>query len=300
MLFKSGCVFIVLAVWLSTISCEKTVDVDLKDSPPQVVVDGYIETNQPPIVILTKTIGYFATIDLSTYENSFLHNAVIKVSNGTREVTLREYAVDTGTSNKFYFYTLDSADRSSFTFLGKVNEYYKLSVTAEGRTYESTVKIPDCKPLDSITSRLPDIPSAKTPTARILNVYYSDPDSFGNCIRYFTKRNSEPFLTASTSVYDDGLVNGAKSARLPLFLGYDHTHKTNDSTGYLFPGDTITIKWCAIDRSVFNFYATFEYATSSVGNPFSSPTNVRTNMSNGAIGVWAGYGVTTAIYVAPK
>jgi hypothetical protein len=74
----------------------------------------------------------------------------------------------------------------------------------------------------------------------------------------------------------------------------------SDSTGYVFRGDTVTLKWSAIDRGVFNFYQTFEYAVGTVGNPFSSPINVQTNISGGALGIWAGYGSTYTTIVVPK
>ena len=291
---------LLLLLCLCMSSCEKEVHIDLPSAEPQLVVDGFIETNQPPVVVLTKSIGYFAKIDLSNFVNSFVHDAVITVDDGVSTVTLKEYALDTGGSFRFYVYSLDSADQHSFSFLGKVNTTYKLTITADGKTYESTTRIPDCKPIDSLAALVPDRPDPNLPARRLLNVFYTDPDTPGNCIRYFTRRNSEPFYTADNSVYDDGLVNGAVSARLPLFLGYDRNTKTNDTTGYLFPGDTVTLKWCAIERPVFNFYTTLEYSVTNTGNPFTSPINVRTNISNGALGIWAGYGTTYATLVVKE
>ncbi len=291
---------VLLLLWLCSSGCEKEVHIDLTNGAPQVVVNGFIETGQPPFLLLTKSFGYLARVSLATLDSSYVHGARVTVSNGTRTVALREYAIDTGGHFRFYFYTLDSADKGSLTFLGKVNDTYKLTVVAEGKTYESTTRIPDCKPLDSLAALPPDRFDAKKPTALVLNVYYSDPDTPGNCIRYFTSVNGGPFYTASTSVYDDGLLSGTGSARLPLFLGYDYNVKTTDSTGYLFPGDTLLIKWCAIERPVFNFYSTYEYSISNTGNPFTTPINVRTNISNGGLGIWAGYGTTTARLVVPQ
>src|SRR5690606_4971190 len=56
-------------------ACEKTVDFELKDSEPKVVVDGSIETGVPPYVFLTRSIGFFSTIDFNTLSQSFLHDA---------------------------------------------------------------------------------------------------------------------------------------------------------------------------------------------------------------------------------
>ena len=48
------------------LSCEKEVDINLNTGEPKLVVDGQIETGGPPIVIISKSIGYFSKIDLST------------------------------------------------------------------------------------------------------------------------------------------------------------------------------------------------------------------------------------------
>lgn len=281
--------------------CEKEVNIDIVNGKPQIVVNGFIETGQPPVLLLSRSFGYLSTFDQSTIANNFVHDARITVSNGSREVSLREYEIDTGSDFRFYIYSIDSADQQARTFLGRVNETYTLTVIADGKTYTSTTRIPDCRPPDSLAALLPDEPDLKKPTARVLNLYYSDPDTPGNCYRYFTSLNGSPFHTASTSVFDDALVgNTGSTARLPLFLGYDRSTASNDSTGYLFPGDRVTLKWCAIERPVFNFYTTFEYTISNVGNPFTTPINVRSNITGGGLGVWAGYGATQMTLVVPR
>lgn len=91
-------------------SCEKEVNIKLDDGNARLVVEGAIETQGLPYVFLTKSIGYFAKIDLNTLQNSFVHNAVVKVSDGIKTITLREYSIDTGSNgNKFYFYSVDTA-----------------------------------------------------------------------------------------------------------------------------------------------------------------------------------------------
>ncbi len=120
-------------------------------------------------------------------------------------------------------------------------------------------------------------------------------------MRYFTRRNREAYYPGRNSVFDDQVVNGAKNAQYPLQAG-SASDRTNfsDSSGFIFRGDTVTLKWCAIDRGVFRFYSTYEYSIGTVGNPFSSPINVQTNVAGGALGVWAGYGVTYTTIVVPK
>ncbi|MEO6831139.1 MAG: DUF4249 family protein, partial [Chitinophagaceae bacterium] len=246
---------LVFAPFLLLLSCEKEVHFNLNSGPEQLVVNGQIETGNPPFVVLTHSFGYFSKVDLSVLQNSFVHDALMTVSDGAKSISLKEYSVDTGSGNtqaKFYFYTIDASDPNANNFLGEVGKTYTLNITtSDGKQYSSASKMPFPKPIDSMITEAPLSPSKNAPTARQLIIYYSDPDTPGNAVRYFTKRNHEGYFPGPNSVFDDGVVNGAKDARYPLALGSSDTRTTfNDSTGFAFVGDTITLKWAAIDRSV--------------------------------------------------
>ena len=58
---------------------------------------------------------------------------------------------------------------------------------------------------------------------------------------------------------------------------------------YFGRGDIMSVKFCNIDKAVFDFWRTMEYSYASIGNPFSSPTKVIGNISNGALGYFGGY-----------
>ena len=97
------------------------------------------------------------------------------------------------------------------------------------------------------------------------------------------------------------MVNGKVVSNIPLFAGYDHSvNVKGDSLRYFYPGETVTLKWCEIEKSVYDFWNSFDYATNSVGNPFATPINPKTNISNGGLGVWAGYGSILRTLVVPS
>lgn len=293
-----------LSVLFFCASCEKEVHLNLNSGNTQLVVNGQIETALPPYVVLTRSIGFFSKVDLKTLEASFIHDADVRVWDGTREFRLREYEFDSSSGNTsahFFVYSTDIDDPASLDFLGEPGKTYRLTITSEGKTYTSYSKIPFPQPIDSMVAVAPDSPPAKAPTALQLIVYYSDPDTLGNAVRYFTKRNSETFFPGPSSVLDDAIVNGSKNGKYPLQVGTSGQDiDFSDSTGYIFPGDTVTLKWAAIDRGVYNFFVAYEYAIGTVGNPFSSPINVPSNVNNGALGVWIGYGSTYTTIIVPK
>lgn len=288
-------------VWsLALLSCEKEVKVNISSGKPKLVVEGAIETGLPPYVILTHSIGYFSKIDLSTVENSFVHGAIVKVSDGTTTIQLKEYGLDTGINNIYHIYTVDTTDPVSLAFEGEVGKNYKLSVEHGGKVYQSETSIPYPKPVDAIWYDSLRTPPADIPGGRFVYIRFTDPDTPGNCIRYFTRRNGELFYSAFNSVYDDEIVNGTRFD-LNLPRGFNKAKEPNlDSLQYFFVGDTVTVKWCTIDHQVFDFWRSFEIATSTVGNPFASPIQVSSNISNGALGVWAGYGATYSTVIIRK
>lgn len=282
------------------LSCEKEVHIDMSSGQPQLVVNGQIDIGSNPTVVLTHSFGYFAKVDFTTLQNSFIHDAVVEVSDGSRSVRLREYEIDSGFA-RLYYYGVDTADALARSFAGEAGKFYTLHIENDGKQYSSVAKIPWPKPVDSFAAVPPNAEIPKAPTAMQLVVWYSDPDTFGNAIRYFTRRNSEPFYPGPNSVYDDQVVNGTPHAQFYLQAGGPRNSiDPNDSAGYVFRGDTVTLRWAAIDRGVFNFYSTLEYSVGTVGNPFSTPINVMTNISGGALGVWAGYASTYYTIVIPK
>jgi hypothetical protein len=290
---------LLFALTFLLVSCEKEVHIHLAGSPTQLVVQGAVETGQPPYVFLTSTIGFFSTVDLATLEASFLHGAIITVSNGTKTITLKEYSFDTGSGNKFYIYSVDTAALATDFMLGEVGKFYSLSITYNGKTYTSITKIPAPKGIDSMWFDIPLSANSKIPpNAKQLFVNYTDPDSFGNYVRAYTQINSQPFYASDQ--FNDEVVNGAPLTNIPLYAGFDDVQNANqDSLRYFYSGDTVTLKWSEIDKAVYDFWNSYSYAANAAGNPFASPINLKTNISNGGLGVWAGYGSLFFTRVVP-
>lgn len=285
--------FIAIAiVLLGLAACEKEVDIKLNDaSSGKLVIEGGIENNTPPLVILTRSIGYFGSFDLSTLQNSYVHNAKVTVNDGINTYTLKEYEIDTSGNNKFYFYSIDTSQRPFL--LGSFEKTYTLNVEVDGQVYTGVTKIPTPTTLDSVISFYPESREGIAEVgadARLLKIFFKDPDTPGNFVRYYTALNGGPFYPAQSSVFSDEIINGVEfNAEFPLAEPYSST-KSFDSLGIAFVGDTVQLRWSAIDKNVYDFWSQYEYSLVTLGNPFASPIRVKSNISNGALGVWAGYG----------
>ena len=93
--------FLIVAV-----GCEKNIDFQPIAQTPLLVVDGTIESGQPPQIILTSSLNYFTNINPQLLAGSFVHNAKITMTDGTRTHDLKEYEINASNGYKFYFYHL--------------------------------------------------------------------------------------------------------------------------------------------------------------------------------------------------
>ena len=277
--------------------CEKSVTFHLNETDPKLVVEATIENNQPPLVILSKTVGYFSNINPMILQNSFVHNAEVYASNGVLIHKLKEYTINFGNGYSGYYYSLDSSNLASF-FVGELNHQYSLRIVAEGKEYTATTTIPEItKRIDSIWWK-PAPPGNDSNEAEVM-VKATDPPGYGDYIRYFTKRNNEPFFAGLNSVFDDQVIDGT-TYNVQVERGWDRNADPGDRTSFFIKGDTVTFKLCNIDKATFDFWRTMEYSYSSIGNPFSSPAKVLSNISNNALGYFGGYASQFRTIIIPK
>lgn len=288
--------FVLSLVFLFS-SCEKSINFKLDNSKPSLVVEATIENNQPPIVTLSGSFDYFSKISPEILANSFVHDAVIKISNGTKTHQLKEYFFTTQPNIKFYYYSIDSSNLST-AFTGAFNTNYSMEIQVAGKTYTAATSIPAlAKKIDSLWwKKAPDNPD----TSKIVLVgRSSDPPGYGNYIRYFTKTNDDPFFPGLNSVFDDQIIDG-KTYTVDIERGVNRNEKL-DMENYSFfnRGDTITVKFTNIDKATFDFWRTMEYSYGSIGNPFASPTKVLSNIKD-ALGYFGGYAVQYKTLIVPK
>ncbi len=282
--------------WIFT-SCEKGITFNLNNTAPSVVVEATIENAQPPVVIMSTSFDYFSNISPEILANSFVHNALIKISNGITTHQLKEYSYSTAANIKIYYYSIDSSNLAT-AFVGAFNTSYTMNIQVNGQTLTSATSIPPlAKKIDSLWWKTaPDNPDTNKV---VLVARATDPPGFGNYIRYFTRVNSDAFYPGLNSVFDDQIIDG-KTYTVDVERGVNRNEKL-DMENYSFfnRGDTITLKFANIDKATFDFWRTMEYSYSSIGNPFASPTKVLSNVK-GALGYFGGYAVQYKTLIVPK
>ncbi|GAB3201269.1 hypothetical protein ABID22_003790 [Pontibacter aydingkolensis] len=286
--------------------CEENLTLDIPEGEEQLVVEGHIEQGSPPIVVLTRSVPVFANVSFETLESAFVHNAQVTVNSGGKVYTLREIPSASFTkelkeqvallfgvsenllngSNGFPFYVYTSDELK-----GEIGKSYGLRISHQGKVLTSNTTIPNLNPIDVLWTAPHSNPEQDS--LKILMYRYADPDTLGNSVRYFTKRNQEPFYPGLLgSVFNDELINGG-TITFPLDRGEPRgqSEVNEELYGYFGKGDTVTVRWAAIDLAHFRFWSTLESEQNSNGSPIGSPNTTRSNIKGG-LGIWGGYGVT--------
>lgn len=278
-------------------SCEKAIEFNPENPEPKLVVEGIIENGEYPVVYLTRSLNFFNQIDPSQLIGTFVRDATVKISNGENTHTLKEKEIQVEGVSLFY-YTIDSSDLAT-AFKGKPDTRYNLEIVTQGETYTSTTTIP---PIAKTINRLyyeeyiDDDDSGKV---ALYGEFY-DPPGQGNYTRYFTSTNGGAYFPGFTSIFDDQVVDG-QTYELQIEQGVDRNEDIDfEEYSFFRRGDEISVKFCNIDKAVYDFWRTMEYSYQSIGNPFSSPTKVQGNISNGALGYFGGYAVQYTSITVPE
>jgi hypothetical protein len=286
-----------LLLMMTMAACERDINIVPNQSAAKLVVDAEIENNRPPFIVLSRSLNFFSTIDSTELLNAFIHNATVRVQEGTTVYTMKEYQVRGPNGNRIYYYSNDPGNTQ--LLLGQQGKKYKLTIILDGITYTSETEIPLLtKTMDSLWWK--KAPNNQDTTKVVLMGRVTDPPGLGNYIRYFTSVNNQPFLPGGNSVFDDNIIDG-KTYEIQIDKGVNRNEEIDfEEYGFFKRGDTATVKLCNISKATYDFWRTWEFSFQSIGNPFSSPGKVIGNISNGALGAFCGYAAQYRTLIIPK
>ena len=282
------------------IGCTKSIDFELPEIEQTIVVEATVESGFPPRVILTNSQGYFEAIDSSILSDIFIHDAYVVISDGIESFPLQEINF-----NGVYLYT-----SLNFAAVGQYGKTYSLSIQVNDKSVYSTTTIPQPLFIDSLWFDK----YVAYDSLGLIGARFSDPDTLGNCYRWFAQRinsytynYSPPFdniigtikdsrpLPPIGSSTDDKLFNGLSFDFIfprgedGLLQGPDDN---NVEAGFYKIGDTILVKSTTTTYPIYLYVRAMENAAISEGSIFSSPGNLPYNIQGDGIGIFYGYGVS--------
>ncbi len=304
--------FIILAVLVSLIaisSCIKDITVDIPQADSCLVVDGYVDFDDYPIVFLSKSMAFFQELDTNTVQETQITDAdaTVIVSDGVVNDTMQYLPVPHWPYKCFM----------GTKFKGLLNHRYDLKVLYEGKTYTSSTYIPDTVPIDTV------IATFVSDSFAVMRISWKDPGNRNDYYTIHVKNQHQPMYYrpyALNHITSDKLSDGQEMSFGMVVKGlernayYDNffTKEDRDSFSYKLgdifcfrEGDSVSLKLSTIDNISYNIWESWYRNYLTDGNPFANPATVRTNIDalDGDVvhGFWIGYGCNfRSVYIYSK
>lgn len=262
-------------------------DNQLGDGQSQMVVEGWIEDGEFPVVILTRTLpvsGNFVSMDnLSDY---IVKWAKVTVSDGQDSVVL------TGKYDDRYFppyvYTTGR-------MRGRAGSTYLLTVEEDDVVAMAMTTIPKQEP--QVEFKVEQRSSADS--FYQITACLTDRTDSRDYYQIFSRvgRRTLQYSAAYLGSLSD--VTLAAYSEIPVYRGKSLTDSL-DYTPYFEPGDSVSVKFAAIDEQSFFFWSDFTKNISLSSNLFLAPsTNISSNVS-GSLGCWYGMNAVEQRFVIAK
>lgn len=275
--------FIVAFVFCSNslVSCEKDINIKIKDNHPLLVVEGYINNLLPQYnyVALSRSLDFFST----DFQSTAVSNATVTITEG--EFINNQYVWNTTGKVQLYeanlpFLPVNFRHGVYFdprlildppnALAGKVKKYYLLEISEGGNQYSAITRLLNPVKIDSLTKGFSyvDTDDENKTKYRITN-HYKDPDTLNNTQLYYYRfsENRDNFgwggISRTRSFGADDLTNGQE------------IHLTHQR-GFAAP-DTVDYYMASVTRDVFNFWDSFNKARNNNG-PFSTPVTLISNI----------------------
>ena len=246
-------IYIFLIIAMSSCFKDK-IDIDLNKNNKKVVVEAWITNlDEPQFVKLSYTSNYF---DDKT--DAPIRKANVDIQNGVSNYTLKE-------KNDGVYYLPDDWN-------GEINKDYVLTIHIEGEEYVAKSRMRACPEIE-------DLYVAKDQNddgEEEISVNFSFNELVGEGDGYFGRDYK------SGSVRKDSLSNG--SIIFDDFIDGIRLDSISFTEESFEIGDTAIVELYSIGKEAANFLQDIENEKYREGLFDPPPVNIRTNISNGAVG----------------
>ena len=245
-------------------SCEKVVNLNLKTTTAQLVIEGNLsDDNRPCLVTLNRSANY---TDTNTFEA--VRGATITLTdNAGGQETLRENATTPG-------------QYAGATLRGVPGRTYVLRVETGGTAYVATSTLPaPVVPFDKLTTQVSTVGS------RIQAVVdYRDPAGSGNSYLFRQYRNGR--LNNTIFVQNDQFNDGKAVSQVLRLAG--PSNDPND-VNKLVAGDSLRVEMQNIDANVYEYFRTLNLILTTNPATATTPANPKSNFSGGVLGYFSAH-----------
>lgn len=249
-------------------SCNKVIDLKLKDSEIKYVVEGVI-TNEPGVckVYLSQSKNF-------NEDNQFkrVSGAIVKIKDNGVEIPLAESQAGT--------YETSSIN-------GTPGHIYQLSVTVSGQTFTASCTMPQPVLMDTLY-----ISRGPFGQFKFATVSYTDPSGVNNGYRFVQYVNGvkEPTIFWENDEFIDG-----QSVTMQLDASADE----KDDPRNIKTGDEVTVEMLCLDEPIYKYWYTLRAGGGTGDGNTAAPANPITNIQGGALGYFSAHTVNRKKVIAP-
>jgi hypothetical protein len=261
---KLNILFLAASVVLLS-SCEKTVDLDINQTPQKVVVEGYVtDVADHNYVKVSRTNNFY-----STGNSPRVTDATVMVEDSEGNIyNFVHYSGSSDDSLGFYF--------PEVPFAGVAGRSYLLSVTTGGETFTAEDELVRLVPMDKLEYRVnEDEKQDPEDEGRFFEVllFVKEPKETKDYYLFKCYRNDTLTYANENDIYysDDELIGeNIDGVPLPIFYAQD---------------ELAGVEVYSLSRDAFIYYRDLQKLLTNDGGLFGTPpANPRTNITGGALG----------------
>lgn len=243
-------------------SCEETIQVNLKNDSPKIVIECCITNEEDPVVVkISKSQAFFD-------QSNFI--PVEKAAVQLEYLSVKEKLIEKG--NGYYV-----ASKTK----GISGRAYTLTVTTNGETFGATVELPNSIPIDTVYFE----PALFKNDSLNIFVGFKDPAVTENYYRIKIYRNRR-YAVNDYFLITDAFSNGEKIVA-PIYYRY------------FAPKDTVIVELLNLERCTWRY---FKGISESIQQGINSqaPGNPPTNLTGGALGIFGAWGSSSYRIIVPE
>ena len=245
---------------LGLASClQKQVNITLPPFKSRLVVEGYLQKNQPFQVAVSQTSNFFAAPDINAV---FLKKAIVILSYKNVVDTLVYNPLPDFAHFKWFNYQLKNKDTIP---LAAGTTYYLRVIDSTGRVATASTTWFNRIKIDSVKEVINPVNKFKSDT--VMRVYFKDNAGTVDNYRFRAIDQTAGDSVRVDNFFADNLFNGQTFS---LSTGRKFHHM-----------DTCDISLFHIDNAYYTFLSTSNEADNANGNPFASPATIISNISGG-------------------
>jgi hypothetical protein len=246
--------------------CNKEIQLDLPEYESKMVIEFYLENNQPLKCLLQESINYTDTARFKLINNSL----IVLSYEGVKDTLVNRLYIDSQFQKIYNYFN------PKILQLKPDADYEVYVKDSKGREMRGRTRLNSLVPIDTL------VYNYNADNKASVGLVFNDNGSTKNYYRIVAFKDS--------SVLDEDDVWDIRFTDI-LFNGKQFSFYT----GYAFsPGDTITGRLYHLTEEHNNFAESVNDARASNSNPFGQPANIISNLTGG-IGIF-----TTVRYAEKK